>query len=39
VVLTNNHLQYAFTWFGLAGALLAVFAVYLRGSFRRHRFT
>jgi len=21
----NNHLQYAFTWFGLAGALLAVF--------------
>lgn len=39
VVLTNNHLQYAFTWFGLAGALLAVFAVYLRGRFRRHRFT
>ena len=22
---TNNHLQYAFTWFGLAGALAAVF--------------
>jgi surfeit locus 1 family protein len=21
----NNHLQYAFTWFGLAGALVAVF--------------
>ncbi len=23
---TNNHLQYAFTWFGLAGALAVVFA-------------
>lgn len=25
---TNNHLQYAFTWFGLAGVLVAVFAVF-----------
>jgi surfeit locus 1 family protein len=39
VVLTNSHLQYVFTWFGLAGALLAVFAVYLRGRLRRPRFT
>ena len=27
----NNHLQYAFTWFGLAAALLGVFAVWVRG--------
>lgn len=26
----NNHLQYAITWFGLAGALLAVFAGFAR---------
>lgn len=26
VVFTNNHLQYAITWYGLAAALLAVFA-------------
>jgi surfeit locus 1 family protein len=26
----NNHLQYAFTWFGLAGALLAVFVAWAR---------
>ena len=25
---TNNHLQYAITWYGLAAALLAVFAAY-----------
>jgi surfeit locus 1 family protein len=25
---TNNHLQYAFTWFGLAGSLLGVFCVW-----------
>jgi surfeit locus 1 family protein len=24
----NNHLQYAFTWFGLAGALLVVFGIF-----------
>jgi surfeit locus 1 family protein len=28
----NNHLQYALTWFGLAGALIGVFAVW---AFRR----
>jgi surfeit locus 1 family protein len=28
---TNNHLQYAITWYGLATALLAVFAAYVRG--------
>jgi len=39
VVLPNAHLQYVLTWFGLAGALLAVFAVYLRGRFRRRAFT
>jgi surfeit locus 1 family protein len=33
---TNNHLQYAITWYGLAAALLAVFAVYVRGRLR-HR--
>jgi surfeit locus 1 family protein len=26
----NNHLQYAFTWFGLAAALAGVFAVWVR---------
>lgn len=26
----NNHLQYAITWYGLAAALLAVFAVFAR---------
>jgi surfeit locus 1 family protein len=26
----NNHLQYAFTWFGLAGALVAVFVAWVR---------
>lgn len=31
---TNNHLQYALTWYGLAAALLAVFAVYVRGQLR-----
>ena len=25
----NNHLQYALTWFGLAGALVAVFVAYV----------
>ena len=31
---TNNHLQYAITWYGLAAVLLAVFAVYVRGQVR-----
>jgi surfeit locus 1 family protein len=30
----NNHLQYALTWFGLAAALIAVFAVWARGRMR-----
>jgi surfeit locus 1 family protein len=36
VDLPNNHLQYAFTWFGIAACLVGVFAVYawrrLRGE-------
>ncbi len=28
VDLPNNHLQYAFTWFGIAGCLIAVFGVF-----------
>ena len=31
---TNNHLQYAITWYGLAAVLLAVFAAYVRGQVR-----
>lgn len=31
----NNHLLYAFTWFGIAGALLAVFTAYCRSVLRR----
>ena len=27
----NNHLSYAFTWFGLAGALIGVFGAYAWG--------
>lgn len=30
----NNHFTYALTWFGLAGALLAVFGVYARNSLK-----
>ncbi len=30
----NNHFIYALTWFGLAGALLAVFGVYARKSLK-----
>jgi surfeit locus 1 family protein len=35
VRLPNNHLQYAITWFGLAGALAAVYFVWLRSHLRR----
>ncbi len=35
VRLSNNHLQYAITWFGLAAALVAVFLVWLRSHSRR----
>ena len=30
--LPNNHLSYAFTWFGLAGALVVVFVAWARGK-------
>jgi surfeit locus 1 family protein len=30
VRLPNRHLEYALTWFGLAGALLAVYAAFVR---------
>jgi surfeit locus 1 family protein len=32
--LTNNHLQYALTWFGLAACLAAVYGVYVWGATR-----
>ena len=35
VELTDNHLQYAITWFGLALALAGVYVVWLAGRFRR----
>jgi surfeit locus 1 family protein len=31
----NNHLQYAFTWFGLAATLAGVFIVFVRGGRRK----
>jgi surfeit locus 1 family protein len=33
----NNHLQYAITWFLLALGLLVIYAVYVRGLYRRSR--
>ena len=30
----NRHLEYALTWFGLAGALLAVYGAMLRGRLK-----
>jgi surfeit locus 1 family protein len=35
--LPNNHLQYATTWFLLALCLLVIYAVYVRGLYRRRR--
>jgi surfeit locus 1 family protein len=35
VDIPNNHFQYALTWFGLAGALLAVYGAMLWGRFKR----
>ena len=32
--LPNNHLQYAITWFLLAGALLVIYGLYVRGVLR-----
>jgi cytochrome oxidase assembly protein ShyY1 len=34
VNLRNDHLQYAITWYGLAGAVVIMFLVWLRN--RRH---
>jgi surfeit locus 1 family protein len=34
LVFVNNHLDYAFTWFGLAAALATVFGLYVRGRLR-----
>lgn len=39
VQLSNKHLQYAGTWFGLAGALLVVYGVFVFGRMRRRSFT
>lgn len=39
VELPNKHLQYAGTWFGLAGVLLVVFCIYIAGRIRRRSFT
>lgn len=35
VNLRNNHLGYAWTWFGLAGTLVGVFAFWLWGALRK----
>jgi surfeit locus 1 family protein len=35
VKLRHHHLQYAITWFGLAGGLAGVYLVWLRGRLRR----
>jgi len=37
VALSDNHLQYAITWFGLALALAGVYVVWLAGRLRRRR--
>ena len=37
--LPNRHLEYALTWYGLAGTLLAVFAVFARGRLRAQELT
>ena len=34
---TNNHLQYVFTWFGLAGALFVVGGIFLRTHIKQAR--
>jgi len=39
VELPNKHLQYAGTWFGLAGGLLAVYGIFVIGKLRRRSFT
>lgn len=37
VILSNNHLQYAVTWFGLALALAGVYGFWLTGRLRQRR--
>ena len=32
--ITNNHLQYAVTWFGLAAALVVIYLVFVHGVYR-----
>ena len=34
IKLPNRHLEYALTWFGLAGALIAVYGIYALGRLR-----
>lgn len=34
--LPNRHLEYALTWFGLAAALAAIYAMYAMGRLRQH---
>ena len=36
VHLKDDHLQYAITWFGLAGAVVIAFAVWWRGAAAAH---
>ena len=35
--ITNNHLQYAVTWFGLAAALVVIYLIFVRGVYRDTR--
>ena len=37
LVIVNNHLQYALTWFALAACLLAVYAAYVWSHYRHDR--
>ncbi len=37
VTFPNNHLQYVITWFGLAAALIGVFAAFARATLRKGR--
>ena len=37
VHLKDDHMQYAITWFGLAGAVMIAFGVWMRGQRRKAR--
>ena len=37
IAFTNNHLQYAVTWYGLAAVLVAIYVVYVRRRLGRTR--